>query len=97
LLCVAPASAGGDCQRDRQRFAPFSGSIAPILSPINGFHTGNPRFGSSSVIRHPQIVKFRAKPIFAMVQILTFRASFGAIHTQQSETLMHHSNKVIQK
>jgi hypothetical protein len=32
-----------------------------------------------------------------MVQILTFRASFGAIYTQQSEMLMHHSNKVVQK
>jgi hypothetical protein len=33
----------------------------------------------------------------AMVQILTFRASFGAIHTHQSEMLMHHSNKGVQK
>jgi hypothetical protein len=31
----------------------------------------------------------------AMVQILTFRASFGAIYTHQSEMLMHHSNKVV--
>jgi hypothetical protein len=33
----------------------------------------------------------------AMVQILTFRASFGAIYTQQSEMLMHHSNKLVQQ
>jgi hypothetical protein len=33
----------------------------------------------------------------AMVQLLTFRASFGAICTQQSEMLMHDSNKVVQK
>jgi hypothetical protein len=39
----------------------------------------------------------RIKLKLAMVQILTFRASFGAIHTQQSETLMHRSNEVVQK
>jgi hypothetical protein len=33
----------------------------------------------------------------AMVQILTFRASFGAIHTHQSAMLKHHSNKGVQK
>jgi hypothetical protein len=39
----------------------------------------------------------KIKLTLAMVQILTFRASFGAICTHQSEMLMHHSNKVAQK
>jgi hypothetical protein len=32
-----------------------------------------------------------------MVAILTFRASFGAIFIQQSDTLTHHSNKLVEK
>jgi hypothetical protein len=32
-----------------------------------------------------------------MVAILTFPASFGAIFTQQSNTLTHHSNKLVEK
>jgi hypothetical protein len=32
-----------------------------------------------------------------MVAILTFRASFGSIFIQQSDTLTHHSNKLVEK
>jgi hypothetical protein len=43
----------------------------------------------------PPVESFELK--LPMVAILTFRATFGAIFIQQSDTLAYHSNKVVEK